>query len=127
MAQLNTSRIDNNTTVDNIDDRMRALEADVAAILGITPDVVIANPAFAIIAAGLTALFLQTSGDPTIAGQVTRNGASMMFHNGSAAVAVALMNHAVFQSNSNAFGVRRWQTTVPADGDYSEGDLTFVY
>lgn len=29
--------------------------------------------------------------------------------------------------NSNAYGVRRLQTTAPANGDYANGDITYVY
>lgn len=127
MAQLKTSRLDNSTAVENIDDRVKDLEQDLAAILGILIDTVIANPAFAIDATGLISLLLQSTADPSVAGELSRVGAELRFHNGSDVVSLALANHPVFQASSNGFGTRRWQTTVPADGDYSEGDITYVY
>lgn len=124
---LQSARLTDASIGDTIDNALGNAEKALADILGIPIDTVIAVAAFEIVVGGLARVILQNVGsDPVAVGQLLRNGALLKFHDGTAAQVLAFLSHAVFQTNSNAFGVRRVQGTVPADGDYQNGDITYV-
>src|SRR5262249_17960227 len=69
------------------DDRIRAFKQAVLDIFGIPAATNINNALFGVVAAGLQSLFFQDSAaDPTIAGQLRRNGSDLRFHNGVSVV-----------------------------------------
>src|SRR5215467_6824657 len=69
------------------DDRIRAFKQAVLDIIGIPTATNINNKLFEVLAAGLQSVFFQdAASDPTIAGQVRRNGSDLKFHNGSGVI-----------------------------------------
>lgn len=76
----------NSTEGVQIDDHVGALETAVGDILGIPMDTQIFAAMFSADAAGLKKVILQSLGsDPAVAGEFVRNGAGLLFHDGTAA------------------------------------------
>src|SRR5262245_24692863 len=82
--QLKTARMTNATLGSQIDDNVGALEQAVADILGAPVNTDITNAIAEIVAAGLKSLYLQdAAADPTVNGQIRRNGNTLKYYDGS--------------------------------------------
>src|SRR5262245_1757809 len=82
--QLKTARMTNATLGSQIDDNVGALEQAVADILGAPVNTDITNAIAEIVAAGLKSLYFQdAAADPTVVGQVRRNGTALRYHDGT--------------------------------------------
>src|SRR5262245_28732340 len=83
-ARLRAARMTNATQGSQIDDNVGALEQALCDILGAPIDTDITNAIAEIVAAGLKSLYFQdAAADPTVAGQVRRNGAALKFYDGT--------------------------------------------
>ena len=124
---LKSARMSNSTVGDQIDNEVGNLEKALCDILGITIDVNVTAALFLVKTdgSGLLKIFLKdNAADPGAAGEFCRNAGLLKFHDGSAVQTIATL--ANFAAPSNAQGTRRIQSTAPADGDYANGDITFV-
>jgi hypothetical protein len=66
------------------DDDMRALKTAIEDIFGIPDNTTIATKLMTVLAAGLQKLhFMDTAADPTVAGDLQRNAAKLLFYDGS--------------------------------------------
>src|SRR5262252_7400247 len=82
--QLKTARMTNATLGSQIDDNVGALEQALADILGAPVNTDITNAIAEIVAAGLKSLYYQdAAADPTVNGQVRRNGTALKYHDGT--------------------------------------------
>jgi hypothetical protein len=89
--QLKTARMSDSTQGKDIDNNVGSLEVALSDILGIPIDTNITAALFEVVAAGLRKIFLQDlAGDPTVAGQISRNGNVLKFHNGTSAKEILL-------------------------------------
>lgn len=98
--QLRSARISNATIGDQIDDQMGLLETAICDILGIPINTNIAAALFAATANGLTKVLLQDLAlDAAVAGQLSRNGAALQFHDGTDVRALVKSNLQVLGGN----------------------------
>src|SRR5262245_6184089 len=90
--QLKTARMTQATLGSQIDDNVGALEQAVADILGAPVNTDITNAIAEIVAAGLKSLYFQdAAADPTVNGQLRRNGTALKYHNGTSAIDITQM------------------------------------
>lgn len=98
--RLRSARLTNATIGDQIDDQIGLLEAAICDLLGIPINTDVSNPLFDVVAGGLRKIFLQDlATDATVAGQVSRNGAALQFHDGTAVRALVKSNLQVLGGN----------------------------
>lgn len=95
-----SARLSNATIGDQIDDQIGLLETAFCDILGIPINTDISNALFAAVAGGLTKVLLQDLAlDAAVAGQISRNGAALQFHDGTAVRALVKSNLQVLGGN----------------------------
>lgn len=84
--QLKSARLNDSSPGSSIDNEMGNVEKAIADILGAPQDTDINAALFEVLASGLRKIFLvDLAGNPTVAGQLSRNGATLRFHDGTAA------------------------------------------
>src|SRR5262245_27876861 len=78
--QLKVARVTGATLGSDLPARFSELETAISVITGIPLDVLINNPMTEVVAAGLRKVLLQNLGaDPTVPGQLSRNGAALRY------------------------------------------------
>lgn len=85
MALINKASPIDTDQIAGGDDQFRALKDAIEQIVGIADNVNIATAAFSIAASGLQYALFQNVGAPVGAGRLQRNGANLMYHDGTAA------------------------------------------
>lgn len=97
--RLKAARMTDATLGSAIDNEVGNLEKALAAILGVPIDTDIASALCEVVAAGLKSLYFQdAAADPTTAGQIRRNGATVKAHDGTRAVTLNTRYALIFGS-----------------------------
>lgn len=103
--RLRSARLTNATIGDQIDDQVGLLETALCDLFGIPINTDISNAIAEVVSTGLRKVFLQDlAGDATVAGQISRKGAVLQFHDGTAVRELIKSNRQIIGGNGLSGG-----------------------